>query len=143
MKRLIWILSAGISVSAIHAQTCPPLNFLQGSSVTVFDRTSASGLERQTDGSFTLQTYQAQSPYKRIHSVSNGQSALVACSGAGARTFKTAPGWTPLADRPGAASQSLVFSDLLGNGAEVGLAVVPGGYAGGPAVDSLLVVPLN
>jgi uncharacterized protein (TIGR03437 family) len=140
---MLWLAVTGFSVSAIHAQTCPSPNFLQGSSVTVFDYTSAAGLQRQPDGSFTRQRYQAQSPYKKIDSVPNYQSAFVNCSGAGARTFKTPPGWIPLADQPGAASQSLVFSDFLGNGTPVGLAVVPGGYAAGPAVDSLLVVILN
>ena len=47
MKRVLWLVAAGFSVSSIHAQTCPALNFLQGSTVTVFDSTSAAGLQRQ------------------------------------------------------------------------------------------------
>lgn len=143
MKRMLSLLAAGFSVSAIQAQTCPPVNFLQGSSVAVYDQSSAAGLQRQPDGSFTRQRYQAYSPYKRLDSTPNYQSAFVNCSAAGARTFKTAPGWIPLADQPGAASQSMVDSDFLGDGTLVGLAVVPGGHSGGPAVDSLLVVILN
>ena len=149
MKRMLWLVAAGLSASAIHAQTCPSPNFLQGSSVTVFDRSnypgSAAGLQRQPDGSFTRQRYQIQSPYKKLDSVPNYQSALVNCSGAGARTFKTPPGWMPLADQTGAASQTMVASDFLGNGTAVALAVVAGGtrYAQAPAVDSLLVGLLN
>jgi uncharacterized protein (TIGR03437 family) len=143
MKRVLWLLAAGFSVSAIHAQTCPSPNFLQGSSVTVLDYTSGAGLQRQPDGSFTRQRYQSRSPYKKLDSTPNFQSVLLNCSGAGARTFKTPPGWVPLADQPGAASRTLVVSDFLGTGALVGLATVKGGQFGGPSVDSLLVVVLN
>jgi len=149
MKRMLWLVAAGLSASAVHAQTCPSPNFLQGSSVTVFDRSnypgSAAGLQRQPDGSFTRQRYSLQSTYKKLDSIANYQSAFVNCSGAGARTFKTPPGWIPLADQPGAASQVMVASDFLGNGTPVGLAVVSGGthYPQAPAVDSLLVGFLN
>jgi uncharacterized protein (TIGR03437 family) len=141
MKRVLFIVVAGFSVSAIHAQTCPSPNFLQGSSVTVFasDRASAAGLQRQADGSFTRQRYSAFSPYKRLDSIANYQQNLVNCSAAGARTFKTAAGWVPLADQPMAPTQTMVVSDFLGSGTPVGLAVVKGGYSAGPAVDSLLV----
>ena len=145
MKRALWLLAAGFSVSSIHAQTCPAVNFLQAGSALVFDQAgaSAAALQRQTDGSFTRQRYSALSPYKKLDSAANYQSAFLNCSGTGPRTFKTAPGWVALADRPGAASQTLLFSDFLGNGTPVGLAIVPGGHGGGPAVDSLLVVISN
>ena len=145
MKRLLWLVSIGFSVSPIHAQTCPAANFLQGNSVTVFpaDRSSVAGLQRQADGSFTRQRYSVFSPYKRLDSIANYQSSILNCSAAGTRTFQTPPGWTPLADQPLAPAQSMVVSDFLGNGSPVGLAVVKGGYSAGPAVDSLLVVFFN
>jgi hypothetical protein len=143
MKRVLFIVAAGFSASAIHAQICPSPNFQQGSSVSLFDLTSVAGLQRQADGSFTRQRYQIQSPHKKLDSTPNYQSAFVNCSAAGARTFKTAPGWVPLADQPGAASRTVVASDFLGNGTLVGLAVIAGGQPGGPSADSLLVVVFN
>src|SRR5208283_2384811 len=114
MKRLLCLVTIGFSVPPIHAQSCPAANFLQGSSVTAFDRTSAAGLQRQPDGSFTRQRYSALSPYKKLDSVANYQSAMVNCTAAGLRPFKTAAGWTVLADQPTAPSQSMVVSDFLG-----------------------------
>jgi hypothetical protein len=143
MKRLLPLLAAGFSISAIYAQTCPSPNFLQGSTVTLFDLTSVAGLQRQPDGSFTRQRYQIQSPHKKLDSAPNYQSAFLNCSAAGARAFQTAPGWIPLADQPGAASRTVVASDFLGNGTLVGLAVIAGGQPGGPSADSLLVVVFN
>ena len=143
MQRGLWIVAAGFYVSAMYAQTCPAVNFLQGGTVTVFDSTGAAGLQRQPDGSFTRQRYKIQSPYTRLDSIANYQSAFLNCTGAGARTFKTPAGWTALADRPGAVSQTLVGSDFLGSGVPVGLAIVPGGFSGGPSVDSLLVAISN
>jgi uncharacterized protein (TIGR03437 family) len=143
MKLGLWVLVGGFSVAAIHAQPCPAVSFLEGSAVPVVDSTSVAALQRQPDGSFTKQRYQTKSPYSRIDSTANFQSAFVNCSGAGARTFQTPPGWVALADRPGAVSQTLVASDFLGNGTPVGLAVVPGGFAPGVSVDSLLVAISN
>ena len=145
MKRVLWLVTAGLSVSAIQAQTCPAVNFLQGGSALVYDQAAASAaaLQRQTDGSFTRQRYSVMPPYKKLDSVANYQSALLNCSGVGARTFKTPAGWVPLADLAGAASQTIVFSDFLGNGTPVGLAVVPAGTGGGPSYDSLVVTIFN
>jgi uncharacterized protein (TIGR03437 family) len=143
MKRVLWIVAAGFLAPAIYAQICPAVNFLQGSTVTVTDSASIAGLQRQPDGSFTRQRYKIQSPYSKIDSAANYQSAFLNCSGAGARTFQTPPGWVALADRPGAVSQTLVSSDFLGNGTPVGLAVVPGGRPGGPSADSLAVALSN
>jgi len=137
MKLLRWVLAVGCSVTALDAQSCPALNFLQGASVTLYDSTSDAGLYRQPNGSFTRYRFEVQSPYNLIDSIANYQTAFL-CSGAGARTFKTPAGWVPLADQPGASSQSSVLSDFLGTGKPVGLAVVPAGYAG-LAVDSLAI----
>jgi uncharacterized protein (TIGR03437 family) len=143
MKLFLWFLVGGFSVAGIHAQTCPAVNFLQGGKVPVYDSTSVAGLQRQADGSFTRQRYKIQSPYAKLDSVANYQSAFLNCSGTGARAFKTPAGWTALADQPGAASQTMVFSDFLGNGTPVGLAVVAKGTMAGATVDSLLVAIFN
>jgi uncharacterized protein (TIGR03437 family) len=140
---VLWLAAAGFSISAIHAQSCPPVNFVQGSSVTAFDHTYGSGYQRQPDGSFTSYRYLARSPYNKVATTPNSQGDFLNCSAAGARTFKTPAGWLPLADQPGAVSQSLVVSNFLGDGTVVGLAAVKGGYSGGPAVDSLGVVLTN
>ena len=139
MQRVLWILAAVSLIPAIHAQ-CPVPNFLQAGTVTVFDDTAASALERQGDGSFTRQRFSRFSPYGKIDSTADFQPAFTNCGGAGIRAFQNLPGWTFLGPRHGAATQTLLFSNFLGNGTPVGLAVVPGGFGGGPAVDSLLVV---
>ena len=143
MRRLLWLVSIGFSVATIHAQTCPAVSFVQGNSVTLFDRTNAAGLQRQPDGSFTRYRYLARSPYGKVDSVPNIESTLLNCSAAAGRTFRNLPGWVPLADQPGAASRSLVVSDFIGDGTAVGLAVVKGGYSAGPAVTSLMIVLTN
>jgi hypothetical protein len=139
MRRDLWLLAFGLSAASIHAQNCPALNFVQGSAATVFDSTGGSGLQRQADGSFTRQRYKVQPPYAKVDSTANFQSAFLNCSAAGTRTFKNLPGWVPLADRPGQPSQGALFSDFLGNGAPVGLGVVPGGTVAGQPLDTLVV----
>ncbi|MFY9726973.1 MAG: FG-GAP-like repeat-containing protein [Bryobacteraceae bacterium] len=137
MKLLRWVLAVGCSVAAIHAQSCPALNFLQGASVTTYDSSYIGGLYRQPDGSFTRYRYEVQYPFNLIDSAANYQTAFL-CSGAGARTFKAPAGWVPLAAQPGETSQTGVFSDFVGDGNVAGLAVVPAGFEG-LAVDSLAI----
>ncbi|MGA3261470.1 MAG: hypothetical protein ABSE35_21525, partial [Bryobacteraceae bacterium] len=71
MKLLRWVLAVGCSVTALDAQSCPALNFLQGASVTTYDSSSIGGLYRQPDGSFTEYNYEVQSPFKLIDSATN------------------------------------------------------------------------
>jgi len=137
MKLLRWVLAVGCSITAIDAQSCPALNFLQGASVTTYDSSYIGGLYRQPDGSFTRYRYEVEYPFNLIDTTTNFQTAFL-CSGAGARTFKTPAGWVPLAAQPGASSQLGVFSDFVGDGNVAGLAVVPAGFEG-LAVDSLAI----
>jgi uncharacterized protein (TIGR03437 family) len=137
MKLLRWVLAVGCSVTAIHSQSCPALNFLQGASVTTYDSSSIGGLYRQPDGSFTEYNYEVQSPFKLIDTAANFQTGFL-CSGAGARIFKTPSGWVPLAAQPGASSQVALFSDFVGDGNVAGLGVAPAGFEG-LAVDSLAI----
>ena len=137
MKLLRWVLAVGCSVTALDAQSCPALNFLQGASVTTYDSSSIGGLYRQPDGSFTEYNYEVQSPFKLIDSATNFQTGFL-CSGAGARIFKTPAGWVPLAAQPGASSQVGLFSDFVGDGNVAGLGVAPAGFEG-LAVDSLAI----
>jgi uncharacterized protein (TIGR03437 family) len=147
MKQVLRILAVGCSAIAMHAQTCPALdpalNFLQGGTITLNDAGITAGLHRETNGSFTQYGYQPKPPFTKTSSVPNAQTGFL-CTGAGARAFKTPPGWVPLADQPGAASQNAVFSDFLGTGAPVLLGVAPAGsILLGPTVDSLLVIASN
>jgi len=142
MQRILWILAAGSLIPAVHAQ-CPVPNFLQAGTVTVLDDTSVAGIQRQADGSFTRQRFKRFSPYTRLDSTADFQSAFQNCTGAGIRAFQNPPGWVPLSPQPGAATQTLLFSNFLGNGTIAGLAIVPGGLSGGPTLDSLLVAIFN
>jgi len=135
MQRILWILAAGSLIPAVHAQ-CPVPNFLQAGTVTVLDDTSVAGIQRQADGSFTRQRFKRFSPYTRLDSTADFQSAFQNCTGAGIRAFQNPPGWVPLSPQPGAATQTLLFSNFLGNGTIAGLAIVPGGLSGGPTLDS-------
>ena len=143
MRQVSLMVAAGFLLPTAYAQTCPPVNFVQGNQVTLYDGSTGAGLVRQADGSFTRQRYNVQSPYKKIDSTADYQSVLLSCSAAGNRTFRTPPGWTFLADQQGVPSQPVWISNFLGNGTQVGLAAIPGGQTGGPATDSLLVVILN
>jgi uncharacterized protein (TIGR03437 family) len=141
--RFAGALFLSISVSALYAQTCPPVNFVQSNLSTGYDRVSVSAVQRQTDGSIALQRYSALSPYRKQNSTANYELTLLSCSPVAGRTFRPPAGFTPLADRANASSQPIAFSDFLGDGTITGLAVVPGGYNSGPAVDSLLIVLFN
>jgi len=142
MKRVPWVLALACLVTAVQAQTCPTPDFQQGAMAQLFQPSSAGGLVRQANGSFTEYLYQTQSPYTELGVVSGYQSVLLNCAGAGARTFKTPPGWVPMANQPGAPTQPAVFANLLGNGTPVGLTTVQGGTFGA-AVDSLLIAIPN
>jgi len=135
-----------LPLAAVSGPTCPAVNFLQGSAVIyggVANYLYASGLQRQPDGSFTRWRYNSYAPYSFFDSTPEYQSAFWNCNPAGARTFKNPPGWVPLADRPGAMSQALVFANLLGNGTPVGLAIVPANFNRGPSAPSLMVAIPN
>ena len=142
MKWIHWLLAAGCSASAVLAQPCPAPNFLQGAAVPLYQPGSIAGLVRQADGSFTRYRYQKSSPYGALDVVPDYQSAFLNCTGVGARTFKTPPGWVPLANQLGETSQPMLFANFLGNGIPVWLAVVPAGGIG-PTVDSLLIAIPN
>ena len=143
MRWEIWALAAGLPIATVHAQTCSAVTFLQDSAVTAVDNSYASGLQRQPDGSFTRWRYTRYAPFLPVDSTPDYQSAFLNCSAAGERTFKNAPGWVFLADRPGAPTQSLVIANLLGDGTPVAVALVPGGYSGGPQTLSLGVAVRN
>jgi uncharacterized protein (TIGR03437 family) len=103
----------------------------------------ASTFQRQADGSFTQWQYLANAPYTFLGSIPNAQSALSSGGSASPLTFKNVAGWKFLADRVGVPAQSLVFGNLLGNGATVGLALVPANFDGGPNATSLMVQVFN
>lgn len=127
---------------AVSGPTCPAVNFLQAGFATAFD-THVSGLQRQPDGSFTRWRYNLFAPYSFFDSTPNYQPAFWNCTAAGTRTFKNPAGWVPLADRLGAMTQPMVFTNLLGNGTPVGLAIVPASFDGGPSAPSLMVAIPN
>lgn len=143
MRRMCWSVAAGFLLTAAHAQNCPSANFLQGSRAALYDGSSAAGLERQSDGSLTRQRYNVQSPFKKIDSTPNYQTAFLSCSAAGDRTFQAVPGWSFLADRQGIPAQPLLISNFLEDGTLVGLAAIPAGHSRGIAGGSLLVAILN
>ena len=123
---------------------CPPSNFVQGGEaiLSAGGAGSVAGLQRQTDGSFTRQRYNAAPSYNRIDSVPGYQSVLVNCTPAAPRTFHLPSGWTPFADQTGTSSLPLIFTDL-GLGTPAGVAATTGGYPNGPAFDAVTVALTN
>jgi len=138
MKRLLPLLAAGFSVSAIYAQTCPSPNFLQGSTVTLFDLMSVAGLQRQPDGSFTRQRYQIQSPHKKLDSTPNYQSAFLNCSRPAPVRSRRRLGGFRWRINPGGVADCGGL-DFLGNGHVGRTGCHRGGPTRGPSADSLLV----
>jgi uncharacterized protein (TIGR03437 family) len=103
----------------------------------------ASLLVRQPDGSFTQRGYLGDAPYSLVASAPDYQPAFWSLLPMEARTFKSPPGWKFLANRLGVPAQALAFADLLGNGTQVGLAIVPANFDGGPSASSLAVAVFN
>jgi len=131
----------GFSAAAAWAQ-CPLPNFVQAGEVSLTGTNSVAWLQRQADGSFTRQRYQTGAPYAKIDSLPQYQSFLVDCTAAAPRAFRPPSGWAPLADRPGASSLPVIFTDLVGAGNAARVSVLPDGLVAGSA-DNIAVALTN
>jgi hypothetical protein len=123
---------------------CPQVNFLQGAIMPVANGSFAAGLQRQPDGSFAGWEYFNYAPFSLVEST----PTIFNCTASGAPAFHNLPGWAPLKTQPGATSRPVVFSDLLGNGTPVGLAIVPAGFNSGgifvgqpPTISLMVAIP--
>ncbi|MEO8096779.1 MAG: FG-GAP-like repeat-containing protein [Acidobacteriota bacterium] len=115
------------SLNLAVAQSCPPVNFVQGSIIPVFGSGEASDLQRQSDGSFTRNLFS----WNRTGGTSLGLGTKIQtsakydqtfgnCAGTN-RTFKLPAAWQAVADQLGTSSRNPVAGNLLGDGTVVGI----------------------
>ena len=118
----------------LAAQSCPPVNFQNVSRVyiTGFNHTS-SGLERMSDGSFTLHTYTANHSVASVQQLAptpNYQANFLACSAHVPKAFVPPSNWSLFGDTLlGTLPRNPAGGNLLGNGTPVGLCLWPCGLS--------------
>ena len=98
---------------------CPAINFQTAQQLTTSDPSVFFGMQRQTDGSFTEQTYTANTATQIITktgSIANIQQGIINCSGLASRTRKVVPPGLQR-DPLGAAARNPIGADLAGDGA--------------------------
>ncbi len=109
------------AAGAAFGQGCGPIQFQSASQITVtrtdpgnFVRTSF-GMQRMPDGSFRRHRYEIVTPFRKIDTVDNFQTAFANCGDSLAPpTVRVTPNLA--ADRFGTPSRNPVMTDLIGDG---------------------------
>jgi hypothetical protein len=115
------LLTSGLPMAA---QSCPSINFSTASQVTMTGNTMASGLQRLSNGSFTLHSYTGNGTVAGVQQLvptSGYQSTFLNCTGHSPKSVTPPSGWSFLGDPLlGTMLHDPWAGDLLGAGTTVG-----------------------
>ena len=124
MHRLLFIVLFYLCGIRAYAQTCPAVSFRTASQVSLAPNGTIGGLQRLSDGSFTLHSY-TKGPIASVTQTAptpGFQQNFVACSGHTPQSVTQPSGWSFLANPLlGTEPRNPAFGGLLGSGSTVGL----------------------
>ena len=117
--------------SRAAAQTCPAINFRNASQVAMTVGNVGSGLQRLSDGSFTLRSYTSQGTIataQQLPPTPDYQTDFSKCNGRTSGPVVPPANWSFLGDPlVGAMARNPAIGNFLGNGMPVGICLQPCG----------------
>jgi uncharacterized protein (TIGR03437 family) len=104
---------------------CPPVNFVQGSTLKAYGGGEAIDFVREPNGSLSRHTFGWTSGVgfglgAKSESLANFEHTFGNCAGT-SRTFQLTSGWRMLAERLGTSSRNPIAGDLVGDGSVAGI----------------------